>query len=232
MNRRLPLVTLALIALNVTVFMLGPRATPQEGLSARCAEAVFIQRYGAVPWELTHNQVLTGRVAGCPMPDFDKSPAVSALTSTFLHAGAAHLLGNLVLLALVGFAVERRLGSAPFAVLYLICGYTAAYGFAFTVPDDTRPLIGASGAIAGVLGAYIWLYPRQVVLPLLTLPLLLPLPGPAWLVGQPSGNVAYVAHAVGLVAGLILAAMWVGRSSGEPMVARATTPEPRVKGSA
>ena len=224
MNRRLPVVTFALLVLNVTVFLLGPRASTHGGVSAQCAQAVFAQRYGAVPWELTHNQVLSGRVGRCAMPDFDKSPALSALTSTFVHAGAAHLLGNLLLLALVGFAVERRLGSAPFAVLYVICGYTAAYGFAFTVPNDTSPLIGASGAVAGVLGAYIWLRPRELVLPLLALPLLLPIPGPSWLVGQPSSNVAYMAHAVGLIVGLVLAAMWVGRPTDRCSVTRPCEP--------
>lgn len=211
-SRLLPVVTPALLVLNVTVFLLGPRANATDGVSEQCAQSVFAQRYGAVPWELTHNQVLPfdGR---CALPDFEKSPALSALTSTFVHAGAAHLIGNLLLLALVGFAVERRLGPGPFAVLYLVCGYTAAYGFAFTVPDDTLPLIGASGAIAGVLGAYLWLRPRELVIPLLALPLLLPLPGPAWLVGQPGADVAYVAHAVGLVIGMALAAMWVPRAS-------------------
>jgi membrane associated rhomboid family serine protease len=211
MTARLPVVTFALIAANVSVFLLGPRATTQLGVSERCASTVFAQRYGAVPWELTHNQALSpDRVAGCRLPEFDKEPAVSALTSMFVHGGGAHLLGNLVLLALVGIAVERRMGSTAFAIFYLVCGYTAAYGFAFTVPNDTRPLIGASGAIAGVVAAHIWIRPRDWVVPLLGLFLLLPIPGPAWLVGAPGSNVAYTAHVVGLAVGLVLAIAWIG----------------------
>ncbi len=206
MSRRLPAVTFALLVLNATVFLLGPRAG-----SGRCASTVFAQRYGAVPWELTHNQALpASRASGCALPDLDKNPALSALTSMFVHASAAHLIGNLLLLAVVGWAVERRMGPARFAAFYLVCGYTAAYGFAFSVPSDTRPLIGASGAIAGVVAAYVWLRPREYVVPLLALPLLLPMPGPA-LGGQPGSNVAYMAHVVGLVVGLALTALWVGR---------------------
>ena len=224
MTRRIPLVTFALLGLNAAVYLLGPRATTRDlpaGVPAQCARAVFDQRYGAVPWELTHNQALRldavasvgGRAVHCPTPDFDKNPAVSALTSMFVHASAAHLIGNLVILLVVGCAVERRMGSARTAALYLVCGYTAAYGFALTVPNDTSPLIGASGAIAGLVAAHIWLRPRDPVIPLLALPLLVPFSGPSWLVGQPGGNVAYMAHVVGLAVGLLLTALWVGRPS-------------------
>ncbi|MGQ0843382.1 MAG: rhomboid family intramembrane serine protease [Sporichthyaceae bacterium] len=221
MNRRIPLVTFALIALNALVYLLGPSASAQAlpaGTSSECAQAVFAQRYGAVPRELSHNQTLTveaaaevdGRVVSCPAPEFEKSPPVSALTSMFVHAGLVHLLGNMLLLLVVGCAVERHMGSLGFALFYLVCGYTAAYGFAFTVPNDTAPLIGASGAIAGVLAAHVWLRPREWLLPVLALPFLVPVPGPAWLVGAPGGNVAYVAHAVGAAVGLILALVWFG----------------------
>lgn len=207
MQRRFPLVTFALIVLNLAVHLAKP--------AGQCAQAAFVQRYGAIPWELTHNQQLPAaaveRVARCSAPDLDKNPAVSALTSMFVHASTAHLLGNLLLLALVGWSVERRMGSVKFAVFYLVCGYTAAYGFAFTVPSDTSPLVGASGAIAGALAAHIWLQPRDLVIPLLALPLLIPMPGPSWLVGVPGGNVAYLAHVVGLLVGLVLAAFWLGR---------------------
>ncbi|MGQ0844271.1 MAG: rhomboid family intramembrane serine protease [Sporichthyaceae bacterium] len=219
MNRRLPLVTLALLVANVAVYLLGPRA------AGSCAQTVFAQRWGAVPWELTHNRQLPlEQIARCSVPEFDKSPALSALTSLFVHASAAHLIGNLLLLAIVGASVERRIGAARFAVLYLVCGYTAAYGFAFAAASDTRPLIGASGAVAGALAAHLWLRPRDLILPLLALPLLLPVPGPSWLVGQPGGNVAYTAHAVGLAVGLVLAALYYpdrGRSAESPHPTRA-----------
>jgi membrane associated rhomboid family serine protease len=218
MKRRIPLITLALAGANAAVYGLGPRANAGGG-SAECARAVFEQRYGAVPWELTHNRAssvdpvaaVAGRVVSCPTPDFHKNPAMSALTSMFVHASAAHLIGNLIVLLIAGWAVERRMGSARFAALYLVCGYTAAYGFAFSAPNDTTPLIGASGAIAGVVAAHIWLRPRDPVVPLLAIPLLVPFPGPSWLVGPAGGNVAYAAHVVGLVVGLTLTALWMGR---------------------
>jgi membrane associated rhomboid family serine protease len=217
-KRRIPLVTVALSGVNAAVYLLGPRAQAQGG-SAECARAVFEQRYGAVPLELTHNQAssvepvasVAGRIVHCPMPEYDKNPAVSALTSMFVHASAAHLIGNLIVLLVAGWAVERRIGSIRFAALYLVCGYTAAYGFAFSAPNDTSPLIGASGAIAGVVAAHIWLRPRDPVVPLLAIPLLVPFHAPSWLVGQEGSNVAYAAHVVGLAVGLMLTALWVGR---------------------
>jgi membrane associated rhomboid family serine protease len=219
MKRRIPLVTLALAGGNAAAYLLGPRADARGG-SAECARAVFEQRYGAVPWELTHNRAssvdpvasVAGRIVQCPTPDFHKNPAASALTSMFVHASMAHLIGNLIVLLVAGWAVERRMGSARFIALYLLCGYTAAYGFAFSAPNDTTPLIGASGAIAGVVAAHLWLRPRDPVVALLAIPLLVPFPGPSWLVGPSGSNVAYVAHIVGLFVGLTLTALWMGRS--------------------
>ncbi|MGQ0467701.1 MAG: rhomboid family intramembrane serine protease [Sporichthyaceae bacterium] len=217
MQRRLPLVTFALVALNVAVQFAQP--------AGRCARAAFVQQYGAIPWELTHNRTLAAeRVAGCSLPEIDKSPALSALTSLFVHAGTAHLLGNLLLLLLLGASVERCMGSARFAAFYLVCGYTAAYGFAVTVGSNTQPLIGASGAIAGLLGAHLWLRPGEWAIPALSLPLLVPMPGPALLVGQPGGNVAYTAHLVGLAVGTILAVAWFPRRDVGPHPAPDRTP--------
>lgn len=239
MTRRIPLVTLALIALNVLVYLFGPSVSGQTlpaGAPTECAQAVFAQRYGAVPVELTRNQpihiapaaVVDGRVVSCPKPGFHKRPFVSALTSTFVHANAVHLIGNMVVLLALGATVERRMGRGVFAAFYLVCGYTAAYGFAFAMPGETGPLIGASGAIAGVLGAYLWLRPGDWLTPLFAVPFLVPLPLPAWLVGSPGANVAYLAHVVGFVVGLSLAMAWTGRGSTPrtPSPSRAGSPVP------
>lgn len=81
----------------------------------------------------------------------------------FLHAGWLHLLGNMLFLVVFGNNIEDRMRKLPYLIFYLACGFTAAYGFAAANPGSTQPLVGASGAIAGVLGAYLVRYPRARV---------------------------------------------------------------------
>jgi membrane associated rhomboid family serine protease len=206
-----PVVTCLLVLLNVAVFFLGP-AMAAADLTAFNAE------YGAVPKELMDNQQLpqqTLRRAGgtdCPTPSYTKNPPISALTSLFVHANAMHLLGNMVMLLLFAGRVERRLGSSGFTALYLIAGYTAAYGFAFADPGSVVPLVGASGAIAAVAGAYLWMFPRERLMALTAALFLIPLP--LRLVGTGSsaaGQVAWQAHLVGFIVGGVMAMMFVPR---------------------
>jgi membrane associated rhomboid family serine protease len=152
---------------------------------------------------------------------------VSVLTAMFLHGGWLHLLGNMLFLFVFGNNVEDRLGRLRFLAFYLVCGYAATYGFALFQASSTQPLVGASGAIAGVLGAYLVLYPRARVLSLLTFLFFLPVRLPAWVVlgswfllqylyfrgaGVAAGSgVAYGAHVVGFVVGAFL--VWGLRSS-------------------
>jgi membrane associated rhomboid family serine protease len=171
--------------------------------------------------------VPTGRpAAGQPgscvvhAPTYHKSPPLSVLWSMFLHAGWLHLLGNMLFLVVFGNNIEDRMRKLPYLVFYLASGYVAAYGFALAYPSSIAPLIGASGAISGILGAYLVLYPRARVWSLVPFLLFLPLRIPAWIVlglwfalqwaysagmaAPGAGSVAYLAHVFGFVAGALV----------------------------
>ncbi len=236
-TRRFPVVTYAILIINVFIYFFGP-SFGDQGLPANvadeCRTDAFVQQWAAIPKELTENTplppepvdlVTDDSVISCPAADFDKSPALSALSSMFLHGGLLHLLGNMLFLFIFGNNVEDRFGRFRFALFYLLCGYTATYAFAFTDPNSTTPLVGASGAVAGVLGAYLWLYPRARIVALVPFLFFLPLPMPAWLVlgswfglqaiyssggGLGEGSVAYVAHVVGFAAGFVLTVLFIG----------------------
>src|SRR5207302_3701248 len=137
----------------------------------------------------------------------------------FLHGGWLQLLGNMLFLWIFGNNIEDRFGRVRFLLFYLGCGVVAAYGFALADPQATTTLIGASGAIAGVLGAYLVLYPRARVWSLVPFLLFLPLRIPAWLVlglwfglqwaysagimTSGAGSVAYLAHVIGFLVGVL-----------------------------
>jgi membrane associated rhomboid family serine protease len=140
----------------------------------------------------------------------------------FLHGGWLHILGNMLFLWIFGNNVEDLFGRLRFLFFYLFCGYVASYGFAYGAPDSTTTLVGASGAIAGVLGAYLVLFPRAKVMSLIPIAILfIPIRLPAWLVlggwfllqwlyssgsGVTSGaGVAYLAHVFGFLTGLVIA---------------------------
>jgi membrane associated rhomboid family serine protease len=228
--RRRPIVTYVLIALNVLVFLVEPIShgiNSSSGSSVKqiCQQVEFFDQYAAVPKELLTNQVTRrttlvkteNEVVACPAPHYKKNAILSALTSMFLHGSWLHLLGNMLFLFVFGNNVEDRLGRLGFLGFYLFCGYVAAYGFALSTPHSTETLLGASGAIAGVLGAYILLFPRARVTCLVPFLLFFPLRLPAWLVlgfwfllqwvyasGQQlaeGADVAYLAHVAGFLAG-------------------------------
>jgi membrane associated rhomboid family serine protease len=235
--RRTPWVTYALIVVNVVVFLRTPvvasSVTGDSSFAQLCHLQAFIERWGAVPRELIHDRlptlVPTGAVVigprgpGCLLaaPGYDKSPPLSVLTAMFLHGSWLHLLGNMLFLWVFGNNVEDRLGPVRFVLFYLVCGYAAGYGFSLASPDSTEPLIGASGAIAGVLGAYLVLYPRARVWSLVPFLFFIPLRLPAWVVlglwfvlqafysagyaVSSTGSVAYLAHVAGFVLGMLLA---------------------------
>jgi membrane associated rhomboid family serine protease len=152
------------------------------------------------------------------------APEFSIVTSMFMHGGWMHLLGNMLYLWIFGDNVEDRVGHARYVLFYLICGLVAALAQGFADMSSTVPMVGASGAISGVLGAYIVLYPRANVL--VALPLLIvfyTLRVPAWVVlgmwfvGQllsslsaPQGaGVAFGAHIGGFLAGVVLIRLFV-----------------------
>lgn len=195
-SRTTPGVTITLIALNVVVFLF------QLLLSERAMDA-FIFAFGVVPAQLS---------------------ILSILTSMFVHGGLAHLAGNMLFLWIFGDNVEDRLGHGRFIVFYLLCGVAAALAQVALNPESLLPMVGASGAIAGVMGAYLVLYPRSRVLMLFPFPVFLfELPAivflGVWFFAQflngvnqlpifeqdaISGGVAFWAHVMGFIAGVFL----------------------------
>lgn len=234
-TRRRPYLTWALIAANLVVFLLSPVARgPLFGdpsTQQLCEQQAYFLRWGAVPAELTTNQQLRftyGDQAGpnqClrERPSYDKQPWLGSVTSMFVHGGWVHLLGNMLFLWVFGNNVEDRFGRLRFLLFYLLVGVVSTYAFALTRADATEPLVGASGAISGVLGAYLLLFPRARVLSLVTVLFFLPVRLPAWLVlglyfvlqagyaygvGLTGGSsVAYLVHVVGFGLGVAYVAL-------------------------
>jgi len=165
-------------------------------------------------------------------PTYHKSPPLSVLFSMFIHAGWLHLLGNMLFLVVFGNNIEDKFGKVPYLLFYIFSGYVAAYGFALANQTSIEPLVGASGAIAGVLGAYLVIYPRAKVWSLLPFLFFIPVRIPAWLVlgswfvlqwaysagyaASGAGSVAYVAHIFGFLFGVLVG-----------LVVRAVTPPPQ-----
>jgi membrane associated rhomboid family serine protease len=204
-SRTIPVVNYVLIAMCGVVFLVE--------LSMGDAVDGFIYRYGAVPVN-----VWTSISAG----DFSPANLYPLLTSIFLHGGWMHLLGNMLFLYVFGDNVEDRLGHAGYLLFFLMCGIGAALIETWVQRTSTIPLIGASGAIAGVLGAYFLLYPRARILTLVPLFVFFPVIELSafvflgfWFVMQflqgaltygieTQGGVAWWAHAGGFVVGGVL----------------------------
>ncbi len=144
-----PFVTVGLIAACVAVF-LWQVTLPPEALEAA------LHGYGMSPAVLFGERELAPGLAG-----------LSVVTSMFLHGGWMHLIGNMLYLWIFGNNVEDAMGHGRFVVFYLLCGLAAAFAQAVQDPGSTVPMIGASGAIGGVLGAYLLLYPQARVLVLI-----------------------------------------------------------------
>ena len=195
-GRRLtPIVTYVLIALNVLVFF----------LELNNGEA-FIERWAFVP----------SRFLADPVGDF-----ATLFTSMFMHAGWAHLLGNMLYLWIFGDNVEDRLGHALFFVFYIVCGLAATFAQLAISLGSSVANVGASGAIAGVLGAYLVMFPGKRISVLMgraVVPMSALIVIGFWIViqvfsqisvftagSQSEGGVAYMAHIGGFVAGLVLA---------------------------
>jgi membrane associated rhomboid family serine protease len=171
-----------------------------------------ILRYGFTPRTLMSPQFdMTGGVAAVP-------PTVSIFTSMFLHGSLWHLAGNMLYLWIFGNNIEEAMGHVRFLLFYLLCGIAAVLTMAFMDPLSARPMVGASGAISGVLGAYMLLYPRArvtVIVPLLII--LYPFRiNAVWVVGvwfamqllsltgPDTSGIAWWAHVGGFAAGIAL----------------------------
>ncbi|HHM24125.1 MAG TPA: rhomboid family intramembrane serine protease [Bacteroidetes bacterium] len=151
--RQTPYVTISIIVLNVLVFFY------QIALGPRGSEA-FIFRYGVIPYEITHFKEITANPAFVtPFPNI-----LTLFTAMFLHGGFFHLFGNMLYLWIFGDNVEYVLGRGRFVIFYLLTGLCASFLHILMNPSSTVPMIGASGAISGVLGAYFLKFPRARVL--------------------------------------------------------------------
>ena len=183
----------------------------------------FFYLFGVVPARYTHP--LWAAWVGFPVDDY-----WPFLTSMFLHSGWLHIIGNMWTLWIFGDNVEDRMGPIRFLFFYLLCGIAAGIVHSFTNPDSTVPAVGASGAIAGVLGAYFFLFPfaRIVVLiPVFIFPFFFEMPAVIYLgfwiltqvfsgslalaTPQQVGGVAWWAHVGGFTTGIILHFFFVKR---------------------
>lgn len=210
-----PVVTILLIASNLAIWVLV------QGMGASSALAQSVCELGLVPADLL------GRLAaGVSFPIGEGMACVvepgtpwrTLLSSMFLHGGWLHLLGNIWFLWVFGNNVEDSMGHRRFVAFYLICGIAAALAQVGADPDSTIPMVGASGAISGVMGAYAVLYPRVRIHTLVVLVVLFfRVSVPAWvmlgywfllqLAGanvDQMGGVAFWAHAGGFLAGALL----------------------------
>ncbi len=155
-----PYLTYSLIVLNSAIFLYQLTLPADERLA-------FIQAWAIIPKHLT--TVLSGAA-------FSFQPLLTLVTSQFLHAGPLHLGGNMLFLWIFGNNIEERLGRLKFLLFYLACGALAGLTqWLFSPAFSTTPSLGASGAIAGVMGAYILRYPRAIVQTLIPLGLLIPI---------------------------------------------------------
>jgi membrane associated rhomboid family serine protease len=194
-SRTTPYITITIIALNALAWI------TEISIDASGELPLFLQLYGVVP--------------------ADFSPA-TLITSMFLHGSWMHVIGNMWYLWIFGDNVEDRLGHGRFIVFYLLCGIAAALGQIVLDPLSTLPMVGASGAIAGVMGAYFVLYPRSRVLTLVALFFfweIIELPAVTllgvWFVMQlfsagaiaatagTGGGVAFAAHVAGFATGVV-----------------------------
>jgi membrane associated rhomboid family serine protease len=213
-TRRFPIITVALVAINALVFVyqlsLSPPALNQ-----------LIRTAGVIPYEVAQ--------------DFGPAVARDLITSMFLHGGWMHLLSNMLYLWIFGNNIEDELGPARFSLFYLLCGILASLAQVLASADSRLPTIGASGAIAGVLGAYLVLFPHARVQSLVLffyfirfveIPAVIVLG--FWFIlqffnglaslGVPGmGGVAYFAHIGGFVAGAALIFLFrIGRRPTPP----------------
>jgi membrane associated rhomboid family serine protease len=209
-TRTAPYLTVGIIVLNVVVFLIQ--------VAFRSKMELITYNYGAIP----HNLVT-----------FESRqpvhPALTVFSSMFMHGGLFHLGGNMLYLWIFGNNIEDRLGHVRFLIFYLFCGIFAAYSHAITNAGSTIPMIGASGAVSGILGAYLLLFPRARVHTLLILgffittvriPALIVIGFWAFIQFlngiissglQNSGGVAWFAHVGGFLIGLLTIKLWLPR---------------------
>jgi len=206
-RRFAPLINYLLIAINVLVFVF---------LQGMGGNEKFTYAFSTVPAEiLTGRDISAGVLEPTPIPVY-----FTLITSMFMHGGWAHLLGNMLFLWVFGDNIENRIGHIRYLIFYLVCGIIASLSHVFVSGSDSLiPSLGASGAISGVLGGYLLLFPSRRVRVIMgrgitTVPAFVALG--IWIVfqvisqlgvlggDQGGGGVAYAAHIGGFIAGLVL----------------------------
>jgi len=206
-RRFAPLINYALIAINILVFVF---------LQGMGGNEKFTYAFSTVPAEiLTGKDIAAGPLEPTPVPVY-----FTLITSMFMHGGWAHLLGNMLFLWVFGDNIENRIGHMRYLIFYLVCGIIASLCHVFISGSDSSiPSLGASGAISGVLGGYLLLFPSRRVRVIMgrgitTVPAFVALG--LWIVfqvingmgmlggDQTGGGIAYAAHIGGFIAGLAL----------------------------
>jgi membrane associated rhomboid family serine protease len=224
-SRSIPYVNLAIIIANFAVFFYEITIS-QHVLGRGITQLdVFIYHWGNIPActfdALGWDQGTTARAIECRSQPHAELTILSAM---FIHGGWLHIIGNMLFLWIFGDNVEDAMGHALYAAFYLLAGTLAALTHGLVNAGDLTPAVGASGAIAGVMGAYIVLFPRATVAVIIPIIFFIPFPLPAWvLIGfwflmqlfsgvsslgvgavGADGGVAYFAHVGGFVAGAVL----------------------------
>ncbi len=217
-TRRVPWVTIGLIAANVAVFiyMLFLKTTPQiiNNVSGVSQQDLFVFKWSVIPWEVVHGM----RSPLVVQLGISKNVYLPIFTSMFLHSGWLHIGGNMLFLWVFGNNIEDLMGPLPYLAFYFICGFAATFTHILFNASSMNPLLGASGAIAGILAAYLIMYPRArvhtiVIIVLVVLPAYLVLG--FWIVLQvisgvtslnsaTGGGTAWFAHVGGIAAGLLI----------------------------
>lgn len=207
-----PVVTVLLIVLNLACWL----AIQGAGANAQLLQA-SVYRFGTVPCDITH---------ACVNP-YGGLGWLDLLTSMFMHGGWEHILGNMLFLWVFGNNIEDSMGHVRFIVFYLICGVAAGLAHVFFEPTSNVPTVGASGAISGIMGAYVILYPQARVQtwvpPLFIVNIrawffliywffLQLVMGVSSLGGGETGGVAVWAHIGGFVAGVVLIKLFENRT--------------------
>ena len=214
-------VSLALIAINIAVFLL------LQGAGASAEGQEFTYGYSAVPYEITNDVDLTepesitvdGQTVPIPQEPGPSPIWLTLFTSMFMHGGWLHLGGNMLFLWIFGDNVEHRIGHGLYLVFYLVAGIVASFAQIMVDTGSVIPTLGASGAISGVLGAYLVMFPTNRVLVLIIrFPMWVPAIVAIGLWGvlqfvnglgaiavteETGGGVAYMAHIGGFVVGLL-----------------------------
>ncbi len=250
-TRRFPMITLVLIAINIGVYFFV-----QRPFDSTTSQAAFSYQVAAIPCEVVHGRPLTedevvrtleandatacgARTAGGSSQAVfpHKSVWLAVLYSMFLHGSLLHLGGNMLFLWIFGNNIEDRMGIPGYIGFYLLAGLVASAAHIIVQPNSTVPVIGASGAIAGVMGAYVVLFPnvkiRSLII-LLIVPIFRDISAKWWLgfwfvtqfFTNPNDGVAWVAHVGGFLFGALVALFLRDRLRPSRAPALAPAPNP------